>query len=78
MVLSPRQLDKGSAVGQHWPSALPDGGREGAKLWKAKQGVILGSRQGLVHWMVMQQWLKSWVMMDGSTTVDVSPRSWSF
>lgn len=31
MVLGPRQLDKGSAVGQHWPSALLDGGREGGQ-----------------------------------------------
>lgn len=48
-----------------------------AKLWKAKQGESV-IKDSLVHWTVKHRWLKSWLMTDGSATVDVSPRSWSF
>lgn len=51
--------------------------RVGKTLESQARG-ILGKGQGLVHWVVRQRWLKSWVMTDGSATVDVSPRSWSF
>lgn len=48
------------------------------KTLESQAGGMVCKGQSLIHWMVMQRWLKSWVMTDGSATVDVSPRSWSF
>lgn len=49
-----------------------------SKTLGSQAGGILGKGQSLIHWMVMQRSLKSWLMTDGSATVDMSPRSWSF
>lgn len=65
-------------MGQPWPLALLDRGREGGQNFgKASRGES-GIKSSLVHWTVKQRWLKSWLMTDGSATVDMSPRSWSF
>lgn len=63
-----------------WVSTGPQhpDSREVGKLWKAKQGVLLGSRQVLFIGWSSSVWLKSWVMMDGLGWDGPQVVVWSF